>query len=243
MTIIGTNLDTITGVTINNVLTTTGITIINSTTITVIVPFSNTPIPQNNNIKVSGTHGDGISATNFTYNPNQQTPTAPPPIPNAPPNVNTQPQQTGPTPLTGTTTYGLSGGAELLKVGVNPAAGSWKIIPEFTSWNYKIVKRSLGPNNTIIETTLEEQEDLTDLSTYVSSNKQLFTITDFDIANEIGSVSSLTNQEINSATFIYNTISLVAIADDKYVKYNITNNIKDVIQDALQPFTFPIKLG
>ena len=243
LTIVGKNLDEVTGVTINNVTTTTGITILNEFNISVVVPYSNTIIVQNNPIIIRGTHGDSSTIGNFTYNPNQQTPTTPSSIPNTPPSVNTQPQQTGPLPLTGTTTYGISGGAELLKVNVNPAAGGWKIIPEFTSWNYKIVKRSVGPNNTIIETTLEEQKNLTDLSVYVSSNKLSFEITDFDIASQIGEVSDLTNEEINTASFIYNTISLVATADDKYVKFNVTNNSKDVIQDVYLPFAFPVKFG
>jgi hypothetical protein len=243
LTIVGKNLDEVTGVTINNVTTITGITILNEFNISVVVPYSNTIIVQNNPIIIRGTHGDSSTIGNFTYNPNQQTPTTPSSIPNTPPSVNTQPQQTGPLPLTGTTTYGISGGAELLKVNVNPAAGGWKIIPEFTSWNYKIVKRSVGPNNTIIETTLEEQKNLTDLSVYVSSNKLSFEITDFDIASQIGEVSDLTNEEINTASFIYNTISLVATADDKYVKFNVTNNSKDVIQDVYLPFAFPVKFG
>ena len=96
MNIIGTDLGTVTAVTINNVTTTTGITINSGVNIVVLIPFSNTPIPQDNTITLSGVHGIGTSTTTFTYNP-QQVSAAPPTVaPTIPPNSNTNPQQTGP---------------------------------------------------------------------------------------------------------------------------------------------------
>jgi hypothetical protein len=241
LSIIGTNLDTVTGVTINNVLTTTGITSISSTNMTVIVPFSNTVIPQNNPIIVYGTHGDGASLGNFTYNPNQQTPTAPPPIPGAPPNVNTQPQQTGPIVLTAKTTNNLIGSNETLTVGVNPDAGKWDIFSEFNNWQYKIVKRVAGPNNTIVEQILEENSNKQEFRSNVSTDKQKFFLTDFDLIEGIKQNSELTEKEILSASYIYNKFEFVASSPDKYKKFNITNNSKDVIPDVYQSFTMILR--
>ena len=95
LTIVGKDLDQITGVTINNVTTNSNITINNSFNISVVVPFSNTPVQQQNPIIVRGVNGNSTSQSGFTYNPEQLTPSTPSTPPGLPPNVNTQPQQTG----------------------------------------------------------------------------------------------------------------------------------------------------
>ena len=241
LSITGKNLDTVTGVTINNVLTTTGITSVSPTNVTVVVPFSNTPIPQNNTIKVSGTHGDGASTGNFNYDPNQKTPIAQPPIVGAPPNVNTQPQQTGPLPLTGTTTYNPNGSASTLRVTVNPAAGNWFMVDNNIRWSWKVDKRVVGPNNTIETITLETETDSRDLEGYLSNDKKIFYITDALLLAELKNSSNLSDAEINNASFIYSKIQFVATSPDKYVKYNTTNNPSDVIPDVFQSFQFTLK--
>ena len=241
LSINGNYLDEITGVTINGVFTTTGITIINTTNITVIVPFSNTPIPQTNTIILHGIHGDSVSLGNFTYNPNQQTPTSPPPIPGAPPNVNTQPQQTGPTPLTGKTTTNLIGSDETLIVGVNPDAGSWNILSEFNNWQYKVVRRTLGPNNTIVEEILAEDTVQQEFRSNVSTNKQKFFLSDFDLIQGLKANSGLTDKQLSTASYIYNKFEFVASSPDKFTKFNITNNSKDVIPDAYQSFAMTLR--
>ena len=243
LTIVGSNLDEVTGVTINNVTTTTGITILNASKISVVVPFSNTIVVQTNPIVLKGTHGNSISSalSEFTYNPNQQTPTTPAPIPGAPPNVNTQPQQTGPLPLTGTTTYNPNGGASTLRVAINPAAGNWIMVDNNIRWSWKIDKRVLGANNAVETITLETETDNRDLEGYLSNDKKTFYITDALLLAELKNASNLSDAEINSASFIYSKIQFVAVSPDKYVKYNTTNNLDDVIPDAFQTFQFTLK--
>ena len=124
LTIVGNNLDEVTGITINNVTTTTGITILNAFNINVVVPFSNNGLTniQQNPIIVRGTHGNSTTTGNFTYNPSQVTP-----IPNNTNNTNTQPQQTGPVTLDGTTQTIPNGTTLSLSVKVNPNAAALNI--------------------------------------------------------------------------------------------------------------------
>ena len=241
LSIIGKDLSTVTAVTINNVTVTTGITIVNSTNIVVIVPTSNTGVIQNNPIIVDSVNGSGSSLGNFTYNPNQRTPTAPPPIPNTPPNVNTQSQQTGPIVLTGKTTSNLIGSNETLTVGVNPAAGKWDILSEFNSWHYKVVKRVAGPNNTIVEEILEEDFIEQEFRKNVSTDKQKFFLTDFNLIAGIKANSTLTDKQISSASYIYNKFEFVASSPDKFVKWRTTQNPNDVIDDVYIPFTMILR--
>ena len=121
LTIVGSNLDEVTGVTINNVTTTTGITILNAFNISVVVPYSNTTVAQTNPIILKGIHGDSLNFTldSFTYNPAQVTPT-----PGSPSNSNTQPQQTGPVTLDGATQSTPNGTTLNLTVTVNPNAAA-----------------------------------------------------------------------------------------------------------------------
>jgi hypothetical protein len=227
LTIVGNNLDEVTGITINNVTTTTGITILNAFNISVVVPYSNTITVGNNPIIIRGTHGNSTTTGNFTYNPNQKTPTPPPPVPGAPPNVNTQPQQTGPLPLVGTTTYNPNGGASTLRVSINPAAGDWIMVDNNIRWSWKIDKRVLGPNNTVETVTLETVTDSRDLEGYLSNDKKIFYITDALLLAELKNSSNVSDAEINNASVIYSKIQFVAISPDK--------------PDAFQSFQFTLK--
>ena len=119
LTIVGKNLDEVTGVTINNVTTTTGITILNAFNISVVVPYSNTTTAQTNPIVLRGTYGNGTTLSGFTYNPAQVTPT-----PGNSTNTNTQPQQTGPVTLDDNTQTTPNGTTLNLIVTVNPNAAA-----------------------------------------------------------------------------------------------------------------------
>jgi hypothetical protein len=127
LNITGIHLENVTAVTINNVTTTTGITINGKTNVVVIVPFSNTIVPQTNTIVVSGTYGTGIGPTTFTYNPLQTSAAPPTVVPNVPPDTNTQPQQTGTTPLS------LNIQGNTFQVKITPNTGDWYIYrgPEY----------------------------------------------------------------------------------------------------------------
>ncbi len=241
ITIVGKTLNEVTAVTINNITTTTGITIINDFNISVVVPNSNTVVIQNNPITVRGIHGNTTTVTQFTYNPSQSTPTTPSPIPNAPPNVNTQSQQTGPIVLTAATTYNLLGGADTMKVSINPAAGSWNIIKEFTGWTWKGVRLVAGPNNTFIEEVIGSGDYGSALENFVSVDKQTFNITNTDILTIIK--NDIDNDvEFNKINKVYNKISLSSVSQNKFVKFNITNNPDDVIPDVYYTFPFTVKI-
>lgn len=234
----GTNLDTTTGVTINNVTVTEGITRINSTNITVIVPFSNTDIPQNNLITVKTENGSASSTTNFTYNPNQTAPAPPTVAPGVPANANTNPQQTGPIVLVEKTQYDLIGSNTKMDVTINPDAGSWDIIPQYTEWTWKAINVVPGPNNTFIEEVIGQGQGR-GLEEYVFSNKKQFEITDLDILQNVKE-SIDDDAEFNKIDTIYSKISLLAVSTIKYDKFRITDNPKDVIPDAYQTFPFYI---
>ena len=241
LNITGTRLENVTAVTINNVTTTTGITINSSVNIVVLVPFSNTTVPQNNTIVVSGPYGSSASSTTFTYNPSQTTAAPPTTIPGAPPNVNSQPQQTGPIVLTGKTTSNLNGSDETLTVGINPAAGNWEILSEFNSWQYKIVKRVLGPNNVIVDEVLDEGTVEQEFRVNVSANKQRFFLSDVGLIAALKANTGLTDKQIASASVIYNKFEFVASSPDKFVKWRTTRNPDDVIDDVYQSFTMLLK--
>jgi hypothetical protein len=177
LNITGTHLDNVTAVTINNVITTTGITINNSTNIVVLVPFSNTTIPQNNTIVVSGPYGSSASSTTFTYNP-YQTSAAPPTVaPNLPPNTNTQSQQTGPVPMIGQIQNGVTMfGLASISVNVNPALGGNYVFypinytPKFT---FKVTIPETF-NNTLLNTTVYESAVIDLGTTYFQSPTSFF---------------------------------------------------------------------
>ena len=148
----GTDLGSVTAVTVNNVTVSTGITINNSTNIVVIVPFSNTTLPQNNTISVYGVHGSGTTTNTFTYNPQQLTPQPPIVAPNTPPNSNTQPQQTGPVVMISETTFS---GDLIVKINPewypngNPSFSPWNFFytEQDTTMEYQFVTMSATSNN------------------------------------------------------------------------------------------------
>ena len=169
VSIIGKDLDQVTGATINGVKTTTGITINNSFNISVIVPYSNTTVAQNNSIIVLGTHGDSASVVNFTYNPAQVTPT-----PSNSTNTNTQPQQTGPVTLNGQTQTSPGGVTQQLTVSVNPQAAAlntWTLEQNVTMI-ISVYDNSVVNN---ITTQTLNRTVTTTVSNYVSGN--VFTMT------------------------------------------------------------------
>ena len=241
LTILGKNLDEVTGVTINNVSTITGITILNAFNIAVVVPYSDTTATQTNPITLKGTHGNSTTLSGFTYNPSQKSAAPPTTIPNAPPNVNSQPQQTGPIVLTGKTTSNLNGSNEDLTVGINPAAGNWEILSEFNNWQYRVVKRVLGPNNVVVEEILDEGDIVQEFRGNVSTNKQKFFLSDLSLIAGLKANTSLTDKEIASAYAIYNKFEFVASSPDKFVKWRTTGNPDDVIDDVYQSFTMLLK--
>jgi hypothetical protein len=169
LTIVGKNLDEVTGVTINNVTTTTGITILNAFNISVVVPYSNTTVAQTNPIVLRGTYGNGTTLSGFTYNPAQVTPT-----PSNPNNTNSQPQQTGPVTLDGTTQSSSNGSTTSLTVGVNPKAAA---LNTWTLQQEVAMEISVYDNNVVnnVKTETLNRSVKTKTSSYVSSNT--FTIT------------------------------------------------------------------
>ena len=187
LNITGTHLESITAVTINNIKTTTGITINSSVNIVVLVPFSNTTVPQNNTIVVSGPYGSSASSTTFTYNP-YQTSAAPPTVaPNVLPNSNTQPQQTGPITMTGITELSTVNAPGYTKIGINPLIlVNWEILsyPLSPYLSYEVVKETVSSNNTLVKTVISQGViDLRDK--YTNSAFSEFFIEDADVVYEI----------------------------------------------------------
>ena len=173
LNITGTDLSSITAVTINGVTTTTGITINNSTNIVVLVPFSNTLVVQNNTINVRGEFGNGNSVGLFTYNP-LQTSAAPPTVaPNIPANYNTNSQQTGVPTFVGVTQNGRTIlGTALIEVNINPLlTATYSMLPPFVvepTFRFKVGVSSIF-NNLELDTTLYESSGITLGTTYFQS--------------------------------------------------------------------------
>jgi hypothetical protein len=235
LTIVGKDLDQITGVTINNVTTTSNITINNSFNISVVVPFSNTPVQQQNPIIVRGVNGNATSQSGFTYNPQQLSPSTPITPPGLPPNVNTQPQ---PVVLIANRTTNQFGGDEQMTITINPASGDWNILSGNTLWSWIAYKTTAGPNNTIIEEKVGEGSFIPEFQTYVSSNKKSFFITATDIIGEV-SLNFPNNNDVYNYK-INNKISLLAEPVDRNIKFNVTNNPNDIIRDVSQTFSFRV---
>ena len=173
LNVTGTDLNSITAVTINGVTTTTGITINNSTNIVVLVPFSNTGVPQNNTITVRGEFGVGNSVGLFTYNP-LQTSAAPPTVaPNIPANYNTNSQQTGEPTFIGVTQNGVTIlGTALIEVNVNPLlSATYSMLPPFVvepTFTFKVGVPEIF-NNSELSNTLYESGSITLGTTYFQS--------------------------------------------------------------------------
>jgi hypothetical protein len=190
LNITGTDLNSVTAVTINGVTTTTGITINNSTNIVVLVPFSNTLVVQNNTINVRGKFGNGNSVGLFTYNPLQASAAPPTVVPNVLPNSNTQPQQTGETPLIDEALFSLTNNG-YLKVSIIPQFnGIWQIVsnpyvltPVLT---YKVTNFTLSSNNTFVKETLKVGTIRLG-NTYTTNNNDLFYLTDLNVISLVDS--------------------------------------------------------
>ena len=153
----GTDLGSITSVTINNVSVTTGITINNSTNIVVIVPFSNTTVPQNNTISVYGIHGSGTTTNTFTYNPQQPTPAPPTVVPAVPPNSNTNQQQTGPVVMISDfdeNDYELTVRINPVLIPGGPGTAEWLFGGGSPLLTYQFVTMSATSNNQITQVVL-----------------------------------------------------------------------------------------
>jgi hypothetical protein len=201
LNITGTHLESITAVTINNVKTTTGITINSSVNIVVLVPFSNTSVPQNNTIVVSGPYGATASSTTFTYNP-LQTSAAPPTVaPNVLPNSNTQPQQTGPVTMTGITKTSTVNTPGYTKIGINPLIlVNWEIssYPLSPYLSYDVVKETVSSNNTLVRKIIN-QGVVSLGDKYTNAAFSEFYIEDADVIYEIDNdgVTIPTDCEIN----------------------------------------------
>jgi hypothetical protein len=173
LNITGTDLNSVTAVTINGVTTTTGITINNSTNIVVLVPFSNTLVVQNNTINVRGKFGNGNSVGLFTYNP-LQTSAAPPTVaPNIPANYNTNSQQTGVPTFIGVTQNGRTIlGTALIEVNINPLlTATYSMLPPFVvepTFTFKVGVPEIF-NNLELSKTLYESSIITLGTTYFQS--------------------------------------------------------------------------
>ena len=239
LTIVGNDLNTVTDITFNNTIV-TNFNIINNFNISVIVPSINTATKLEFPIIVNGKNGDETSLTNFTYNPQQTTPSTPITPAGLPDNTNTQPQQTGPIVLNQSKTYNNFQGVNKLTVTVNPLSGEWNIMNDNIKWIWTAVKVTVGPNNTILEEKIGEGTYLNSFQNNVTTNKQTFEITDIDILGQINEKINDENKykEINK---VYNILSVSAKPKDSLIKYNTTNNPNDIINDITQPFDFLIK--
>ena len=228
LSIVGTDLELTTGVTINNV-TTTEFTINASTNLNVVVPYNNNGLTnlQQNPIVIRSINGNVISSNLFTYNPFQTAPQPPTSVPGVPLNANTQPQQTGPLVMNGLSTNNS------LLVTINPAAGLWDILSGQTEWTWRAIKKEVGPNNTIVDVVVAWDQFSNDLASYVSSNKQSFSIDSVDIL-EIIKQNMNDDVEFNKISSVESKISLLALSPNAFADPN------NLIPDAYQSFTFNI---
>jgi hypothetical protein len=196
--IIGNDLGTVTGVTINGITVITGITINSDTNIVVITPYSSIPTPQTNTITVKGIHGDGTSTTQFTYNPSQSSPEPPTVVPGVPPDTNTQPQQTGITPMFSN----IQGNT--FQVKITPNSGDWYLY-RYPEYVYS-VKGLVGPPSYRL---WDETNNLQNVQTetYVTQNSTTpvdlrnFTITEEQFITDVlmmGNETTTSNRYINS---------------------------------------------
>jgi hypothetical protein len=232
LSIVGTDLELTTGVTINGI-TTTELTINASTNLNVIVPKSNTLVPMTQPIVLRTKNGNVISSNEFTYNPFQTAPQPPTSVPGVPLNANTQPQQTGPLVMNGLSTYNSFGGSNSLLVTINPAAGLWDILSGQTEWTWRAIKEETGPNNTKVKVVVAGDQFSNDLASYVSSNKQSFSVDSIDIL-EIIKQTMNDDVEFNNVSSVESKISLLALSPNAFADPN------NIIPDAYQSFTFNI---
>ena len=232
-----------------------GVTILNSGTIRFTLPQVGEGVKIQEKISLTTDYGTTTSINNFTYDPTMvaiptsaqptiaQGPSAsiPPEIVPGIPNSNDQPQETGPLVLTGTTTTNLLGSDTSLRVNVNPEAGPWKIVPQFTKWTWTAVGVEAGPNNTFVEKPIQTRSDSQQLQIYVSPDGKSFFVTESAIVDIVS--KDLNNPEdIKKVTKIYNQVVFINKNDNEYVKYNETQNPDDIVGQVTQPFHFKIIL-
>ena len=237
------------------------IVIIDNKNVRVAVPtidVSAVPTPKGK-IKLTTLYGTTESKTDFTYNSNVPNQSSAAPITQSqttsttgttsgttttqaasiPPKPNSQPQQTGPLVLLDDSVTNLIGSVSLEKIIVNPDAGPWKIVPQFTDWSYQAVHRKAGPNNTVVEEVIDKLTNSRDLEVYVASNGKSFSVTDLSIVKLVEDNID-DPAEMKKVDRIYNQVTLSCVHEDKYVKFKQTNNPNDVINDVFQTFRFTI---
>lgn len=195
--ITGRNLESTTGVTINNTrVKKEDIRIINGQTLRVSVPQVGTGTELVvGNIKVETFYGDFTSILQFKYDPTLAPSASSSPgsyINNASgteaiqTTVGTNSQNTDPNPLVvETSTTNTLLGDQILTVKVNSLQNkdTWKIDDQ-PKYNFKVNKIEEGPNNTKI-VSVSDQGVGRSLVGYVSPDKQTFSITRDDVVNEI----------------------------------------------------------
>jgi hypothetical protein len=120
-------------------------------------------------------------------------------------------------------------------VTINPAAGLWDIISGQTKWTWKAIKKVEGPNNTIIDYPVAEGKFSNDLASYVSSDKQSFSVNRTDILNIIKQTMN-DDVEFNQITSVESKITLCALSP------NASTNPNKIIPEVCQPFVFNITI-
>jgi hypothetical protein len=166
----------------------------------VIVPTSNTTVIQNNPVIVDSVNGSGSSLGNFTYNPSQTSPTQQTTLSGLPPNVNTQPQQTGPVVMSSQTTSYGNGFMQSITIQITPEAltKGWSIaltIP--IQINYEVREKISGPNNTNVVITKYQGKITTNTSLYVNMPQQKIVITSAQLESLLmNDKVSFTSQDI-----------------------------------------------
>jgi hypothetical protein len=129
---------------------------------------------------------------------------------------------------------GLSTNNSLL-VTINPDAGLWDILSGQTEWTWRAIKKAEGPNNTTFDFVVAEGEFSNDLASYVSSNKQSFSVNRTDILNSVKQTMN-DDVEFNQITSVQSEISLTALS------LNTSTDPNNVIPSVFQPFKFNIKI-
>ena len=135
--------------------------------------------------------------------------------------------------MNGLSTYNSLGGSNSLLVTINPAAGLWDILSSQTEWTWRAIKEETGPNNTKVKVVVAGDQFSNDLASYVSSNKQSFSVDSIDIL-EIIKQTMNDDVEFNNVSSVESKISLLALSPNAFADPN------NIIPDAYQSFTFNI---
>jgi hypothetical protein len=231
----GRNLITTKEVKIANVLVPfSSVTIVNDTLVRFVVPKIFTgDVNIYTQIGITTDYGSFSGGTLFNYNPSlsgtsmtspgsitnpeaantpsttSTTATTATTVTNVAPGVNTNPQNTGPTPLIVVTdSKDARGSTTQLTVRVNPDAGAWKIDTQ-NDYSSKIVDVVPGPNNKYIEDTFENSYGQ-HFNGYVSTDQQEFSISKQQMIEVVG-IDDLDEKNIRA----YTQIELYVRPDDK----------------------------